>query len=383
MCLAATSGNTDNADFAGLVYRNCSNGDSNQDFFMKKNGRLSGGEIHAIKDFENYCLQMADPNPSEKYYPSVYMHSDCSDEWDVLDSGALKNVRHRKCLGRQVGSLRVVGVECDSSIAEHFSAIDNQYALYNLHFKTASTAAHSESSDPLSFEIDSYGYIPQGCHNTTDSECDIQLKGSKFLTIRALKSDAWAFTITGDIGELLSYETVTDNQHFDPFPAVMDNDEYDIKQKYALEIKHATRECYFVHFKTLFASSNTTGSFFIDGYGSMPHECYSKHSAECDIKICGRRTLVMRAFTQNKWQFEISGDIEDLYNHKTVPGGTHNKTVATMDIDEYDYLQVYKLVPYSSCAHRALSDNQCKTNPTYMQEHCAALCNLLPLVSLP
>ena len=94
----------------------------------------------------------------------------------------------------------------------------------------------------------------------------------------------------------------------------MDNYEYDIKQRYALEIKYATRECYFVHFKTLFASSNTTGNFFIDGYGSMPNECYSEQGAECNIEICGRRTLIIRAFTPNKWQFEISGDIGHLYN---------------------------------------------------------------------
>ena len=90
----------------------------------------------------------------------------------------------------------------------------------------------------------------------------------------------------------------------------------------------------------------------------------------------------MRAFTPNEWQFEVSGDIGHLYNYKTIPGGTHNQTVATMDIDEYDYLQVYELVSYSSCVHRTISDNQCETDSAYIQEHCSTLCSLVPLVSL-
>jgi len=159
----------------------------------------------------------------------------------------------------------------------------------------------------------------------------------------------------------------------------MDTNDYDIEQTYSLEMNHATLECYFIHFKTLVASSGTIGNFFIDGYGSVPNECYSKQEAECDIQICGRRTLVLRAFTSHEWQFNVSGDIGRSYDHKTVPGGIHNETAATMDIDEYDYLQVFELIPYSSCVHRAFSHDECETNPSYMQDHCLALCNLVPL----
>ena len=280
-------------------------------------------------------------------------------------------------MGKEEGTSRVVGVQCDSSIVEKFSALDSQYTFYSLHFKTASTAAYSESPNPQSFEIDGYGYLPHECHNTSHSECDIQLNDTKTFTIRALSTDwedAWAFTIFGDIGDLLSYETVTGGKHFDPFPAVMNNNGYDVEETYALEINHVATECYFVHFQTLVASSNTAENFFVDGYGPLPNECYSKQGAGCDIKICGRRTLVMRAFTTDEWQFEISGDVGRQYDYKTVPKGTHNETVATMDIDKYDYLQVYELLPYS-CIHRAISGNQCE------REHCSALCNLVPLVS--
>ncbi len=114
MCLTATEIN----DFSRIIYRNCTDGNSNQDFFLKQNGPLSG-EIHTKKD-TNYCLQMADPSPLKKHLP-VYMHSDCSDTWEVLD-GRLKNLHTDRCLGREEGSLRAVGVQCNSSIVESFSA---------------------------------------------------------------------------------------------------------------------------------------------------------------------------------------------------------------------------------------------------------------------
>lgn len=85
MCLTAIGNN----DFTPLVYRNCTDLNSNQDFFIEKNGPLSG-KIHAQKD-SKYCLQMADPSTPEKHL-SVFMHSDCSDTWEVLD-GRLKILR--------------------------------------------------------------------------------------------------------------------------------------------------------------------------------------------------------------------------------------------------------------------------------------------------
>ncbi len=341
MCLAAIG----DSNFTPLIYRNCTDGSSNQEFLLEKNGRLSG-QIHAQRD-SNYCLQMADPNPLTEYLP-VYLHSDCSDTWEVLD-GRLKNTQRRKCLGREEESLRVVGVDCDSSVVENLSAFGSQYRLYNLHFKTASTTISAASSDPNSFEIDGYGFLPHECHNAINSECDLQLYGMKTFTMRALTTDTWAFTINGDIGKLLSYETAVDGKHYDPFPAVMDTDSADVEQTYALEMNHAVTECCFVHFKTLVASSDIVGNFFIDGYGHIPNECYSKQGVDCDIEICGRRTLVMRSFTKDQWQFEISGDVGPLYDYKTVTGGTHYETIAAMNIDEYDYLRVYELIPYSCC----------------------------------
>lgn len=52
-----------------------------------------------------------------------------------------------------------------------------------------------------------------------------------------------------------------------------------------------------------------------------------------------------------------------------------------MSNDKYDYLQVYDLVPFSSCKYRATEGGECESNKEYMMENCATMCNMLPLVS--
>ena len=54
-------------------------------------------------------------------------------------------------------------------------------------------------------------------------------------TLKAKTWNAWRFTISGDIGELISYKTITGGTHIDPFPTWMDNDEFDFEQTYALK----------------------------------------------------------------------------------------------------------------------------------------------------
>ena len=359
MCLTAI----DNDDFAHLVYRNCTDGDSNQGFFMTKNDRLSG-KIHILKD-SNFCLQMAKPSPLTKN-PSVFIHSDCTDIWEVLESGALKNLMKEKCLGRNSKSLRVVGVECESNDVEHWLAIDSQHNLFNLHFRTATSSLGQ-------FKIDGYGTIPGQCHNENDSECDIQIYGMDTITIKALTNDAWKFTITGDI----YFEAAARN----PFPISLDTDEYDLQKIYSLQMFDSD-ECFDIHFKTLHPSINDTNKFEIDGYGYIRRECYYKKDSECNIQVCGRRTLVLRAYTIDEWQFEVSGDVGKLRDYRTAPGGTHNAKKATMDIDQYDYIQVYDLIPFSSCAYRAFTGGECEMNPTFTVGHCAPTCNLMSLVSI-
>jgi hypothetical protein len=345
---------------------------------MRKQDAFSG-EINALRNLESKsCLQMVDTNPLE--LNPIIMHSDCTDLWEVLDSGALKSVARGKCIGKDRSDpIQIVAVECDSKDVEVWSVIDNQYELFNIRFETMSSS-QDHSGGP--FEIDGYGEIPKNCYNNRGADCDVQIYGMKTLTIRAKTIDAWNFTITGDIGNILRYETVSNKAHIDPFPTVMDTDEHDISQTYVLKMYDGT-ECYDIHLKTLKASntpSSITNSFTIDGYGYVPSECYSNPDDECDIQICGRRTLVLRAYTTNEWQFEVSGDIGNLREYKTVAGGTH-ETIATMDVDEYDYVQVYDLVPYSSCTYRAVKGGECDSNLEYMQKHCNTACNFMPMVS--
>jgi hypothetical protein len=373
LCLTASN---DGDDFARLVYSQCDTTNLNQDFFMKKDDSFSSGEIHSLRSLKSKsCLEMIDTNPLEEH-TSVIMHHDCTDKWEILETGILKDLTRGKCIGRDESDTvtRIITVECDSEEAESWFAVDSQYERFNIHFKTVTGWEDSVSN--TSFKIDGYGEIPQSCHDHLGAECDIQIYGMKLLTIRAMGNDAWGFTISGDVGELISYKTV--GTHFTHY-AIMDNDAFDVSQTYSLKIDHYD-DCYDIHFKTLDGSnttSNDVNSFTIDGYGYIPTKCYSYPGAECDVQICGRRTLVLRAYTTNEWQFEISGDVDNLRDYRVAPGGTHQST-ATMDVDEYDYIQVYDFI---TCTYRAFNSDECKMNAKYMQEQCGTICNFMPLVS--
>ena len=89
---------------------------------------------------------------------------------------------------------------------------------------------------------------------------------------------------------------------------------------------------------------------------------------------------MIKAYSTDEWQFEISGDVGNLQDYKTAKSGIH-LVPTTMNIDKYDFLQVYDLKPFSSCRYRAIEGGECDSNKEYMLENCATMCNLLPLVS--
>jgi hypothetical protein len=188
------------------------------------------------------------------------MHPDCTDVWEILETGVLQNVARGKCIGRDESNAitRIRTVGCDSEKAESWSVVDSQYEVFNVHFKTFIGWENSVSTNL--FEIDGYGEIPHDCHTKLGTECDIQNYGMKTFTIRARGGgDGWAFRITGDIGELLSYETVPGGTHYQPFPTRMDNDEYDVSQTYSLKMDEKNNyNCYDIHLKTLDASNTTS-----------------------------------------------------------------------------------------------------------------------------
>jgi hypothetical protein len=89
---------------------------------MKKHEKLTG-EIHTSTDFKSgFCVTMTDTNPLEQN--PVFMHSDCSDKWEVLQTGALRNIAKGKCMGREKSNgIGVVPVDCDSEDVEKWSAV--------------------------------------------------------------------------------------------------------------------------------------------------------------------------------------------------------------------------------------------------------------------
>ena len=347
MCLTAYSDD----NFAPVIYSKCTDGNLNQVFYMEKDDGKFSGKIKSYRSYLSHnltCLHLEDVNLKEQ--KSVIMSSNCTDEWEILQTGALRHVQEGKCIGWEEESNKTVAVECDSVNTDTWVAIDSdQYRLFNLRFKT-SGALYSPSSGP--FEITAYGDIPTTCHSTYNAKCDIELYGKSILNIRAKTSNAWRFSIEGDIGDLIWHRiTATVGKPVEPpvksFPTWMGvYTNYDIIQLYTLK-PNISHECYNIHFKTSMwehAASSGVNSFRIDGYGYVPSNCHSMLGAECDIQICGRRTLVIRAYTTDEWQFELSGDVNGLRESKRDENETRLSDVLIMDIDRYDYLQVHNLV---------------------------------------
>ncbi len=104
---------------------------------------------------------------------------------------------------------------------------------FNLHFKTDSNVPWSPTSGPI--EIVGYGNLPLDCHNTVDAECNITVSGMSTLTLKTHSDDSWVFTISGDIGDLLSYKTAPGGTHLHNFfPTRLDKDDSDYEQTYEL-----------------------------------------------------------------------------------------------------------------------------------------------------
>ena len=99
--------------------------------------------------------------------------------------------------------------------------------------------------------------------------------------------------------------------------------------------------------------------FYILGYGYVPLAC-QKNGAECDITICGRKTLDIVSSTstpQGFWRFSITGHIGPLVDHavlgpehpKYIQGTTSkqnsiNQLFPTNMGGKWDFYQSYRLV---------------------------------------
>ncbi len=102
---------------------------------------------------------------------------------------------------------------------------------YSIIIKTDSSN-NAASSGP--FHIEGYGEIPNNCYSTVSAQCELEICNTDRLVLSAGTSDGWYFSIEGDIGSLLSHETVSGGTHYPPFPTRMDTNQYDVVQAYEL-----------------------------------------------------------------------------------------------------------------------------------------------------
>ena len=111
MCLASTEYD----DVAPLYYKKCNVNDEHQFYdFKKLKGRSQYmfGMIHAQND--NYCVWL--------YDGYSFLDSDCDDIWEILETGVLKSIHDKKCIGRSTSNItRVEAVDCDSESATIWS----------------------------------------------------------------------------------------------------------------------------------------------------------------------------------------------------------------------------------------------------------------------
>ena len=135
------------------------------------------------------------------------------------------------------------------------------------------------------FFVGGYDVLPISCHGRLGAQCDIEVYNhmEDDVTIHALSSDAWKFTITGkDLGELVWYRTAPGGANMrSAFTTWMDTEHFNYMQRYRLLpipcdgisviytfIAHNTRYC------------PSIGPSFIDEYGTLPLSCHNEKSAK-------------------------------------------------------------------------------------------------------
>jgi hypothetical protein len=375
-CLEAT----DSEHNVGLVFGDCNNGNLNQDFVLKKRKTENFFNMLDIKTPDEIsCLSFS----SDETYP-VRMNRNCLDSWEILNNGSIKNLEKGVCLGRdQANNTKVAFVDCENSeVLQIWSPIDSRYELFDLHIRTTNSS-RSDGGSKGPFSIVGYKEIPKSCYEEADRECDFPIYGRKEITIRAETDDEWDFTLTGDV---LPYTFDKNGAHIGKFPILLDSYEVDHTEEYFHLKMYNDAQCHSIQFKTHpwdGAESSGMNNFEVDGYGYLPTDCYSSPGKECTIQICGRRTLVLKAYTTDTWEFEVSGDhvgavLEVKTNNVGKGNGKGDQTVR-MDIDKNDYVRVYDFLSTSSCFSRAMM-GKCESNSEYMNENCKGACDFLPLI---
>ena len=166
MCLTAYSDD----NFAPVIYSKCTDGNLNQVFYMEKDDGKFSGKIKSYRSYLSHnltCLHLEDVNLKEQ--KSVIMSSNCTDEWEILQTGALRHVQEGKCIGWEEESNKTVAVECDSVNTETWVAIDTWHvspsALCNIDRENVRLFSYPDVQEPFLFTSyyqtpDHYQYKP-------------------------------------------------------------------------------------------------------------------------------------------------------------------------------------------------------------------------------
>jgi hypothetical protein len=118
MCLTAVEEN----NLGRLYYSQCDGTNLYQNFVfesLRSDLFLSFGRLRTSIDYD-YCVEMHNTHEDP-----AFLHTDCQDTWEILENGALKNIKKAKCLGKvETDSTIIRAVDCDSEDVETWNATE-------------------------------------------------------------------------------------------------------------------------------------------------------------------------------------------------------------------------------------------------------------------
>ena len=197
-------------------------------------GLITGTASIGYNGGDNFCSKDPEQDGEDeicKYTSGTLdeFHSDAMTCWEEsLPAGRIDYFMDHFCMP-SITTQKLSDEEASELLATTTSSCRKDCVV--VHFETAQID-HAQSNG--AFDITGYGRVPSSCHNKQGASCDIRLCGMDFLEIRAKTTDAWIFTITGDIGALVDYTTVSNGSHREPYPTAIDTDQFDSYQKYSL-----------------------------------------------------------------------------------------------------------------------------------------------------
>jgi hypothetical protein len=117
-CLTYNIGDDGNSN---LYYNECDDNIQYQQSFyfrrLESDLFLSFGGFHPFNNAD-YCVEMYSTDAEKP----IVLQSECWNTWEILESGALKNIQENKCMGKHKSDFtKITAVECDSEDVEIWS----------------------------------------------------------------------------------------------------------------------------------------------------------------------------------------------------------------------------------------------------------------------